>query len=42
VPVKERIPDYILGMADEIVNVDLPAEDLRERLTAGKIYPGAA
>src|SRR5579863_4339151 len=23
VPVKERIPDYILGMADEIVNVDL-------------------
>jgi two-component system sensor histidine kinase KdpD len=39
VPVKERIPDYILGMADEIVNVDLPAEDLRERLTAGKIYP---
>lgn len=39
VPVKERIPDYILGMADEIVNVDLPAEDLRERLMAGKIYP---
>ena len=26
-------------MADQIVNVDLSAEDLRERLQAGKIYP---
>jgi two-component system, OmpR family, sensor histidine kinase KdpD len=39
VRVKERIPDYVLGMADQIVNVDLSAEDLRERLLAGKIYP---
>ena len=39
VKVKERIPDYVLGMADQIVNVDLSAEDLRERLTAGKVYP---
>lgn len=39
VKVKERIPDYVLGMADQLVNVDLPAEDLRERLLAGKIYP---
>jgi two-component system sensor histidine kinase KdpD len=39
VKVKERIPDYVLGMADQIVNVDLSAEDLRERLQAGKIYP---
>jgi two-component system sensor histidine kinase KdpD len=39
VKVKERVPDYVLGMADQIVNVDLSAEDLRERLTAGKIYP---
>ncbi len=39
VKVKERVPDYILGMADQLVNVDLPAEDLRERLVAGKIYP---
>jgi two-component system sensor histidine kinase KdpD len=37
--VKERIPDYVLGMADQLVNVDLSAEDLRERLQAGKIYP---
>jgi two-component system, OmpR family, sensor histidine kinase KdpD len=39
VKVKERIPDYVLGMADQIVNVDLSAEDLRERLEAGKVYP---
>src|SRR5437016_7720540 len=39
VKVKERLPDYVLGMADQIVNVDLSAEDLRERLQAGKVYP---
>jgi two-component system sensor histidine kinase KdpD len=39
VKVKERVPDYVLGMADQIVNVDLSAEDLRERLESGKIYP---
>ncbi|MBY0527251.1 MAG: histidine kinase [Gemmataceae bacterium] len=39
VKVKERLPDYVIGMADQLVNVDLSAEDLRERLRAGKIYP---
>ena len=39
VKVKERLPDYVLGMADQLVNVDLSAEDLRERLAAGKVYP---
>jgi two-component system sensor histidine kinase KdpD len=39
VRVKERIPDYIVGMADQIVNVDISAEDLVERLEAGKVYP---
>jgi two-component system sensor histidine kinase KdpD len=39
VKVKERVPDYVLGMADQLVNVDLSAEDLRERLVAGKVYP---
>lgn len=39
VKVKERVPDYVLGMADQLVNVDLSAEDLQERLLAGKIYP---
>jgi two-component system sensor histidine kinase KdpD len=39
VKVKERVPDYILGLADQIVNVDLSAEDLQDRLKAGKVYP---
>lgn len=39
VKVKERVPDYVLGLADQIVNVDLSAEDLRERLTSGRVYP---
>jgi two-component system sensor histidine kinase KdpD len=39
VKVKERVPDSVLAEADQIVNVDLPAEDLLERLKAGKIYP---
>jgi two-component system sensor histidine kinase KdpD len=39
VKVKERVPDYVLGMADQLVNVDISAEDLQERLQAGKIYP---
>ena len=39
VKVKERVPDYILGLADQIVNVDLSAEDLQDRLRTGKVYP---
>jgi two-component system sensor histidine kinase KdpD len=39
VKVKERIPDYVVSMADQLVNVDLSAEDLRERLQSGKVYP---
>jgi two-component system sensor histidine kinase KdpD len=39
VKVKERVPDYVVGMADQLVNVDLSAEDLRERLSSGKVYP---
>ena len=39
VKVKERVPDYILSMADQLVNVDVSAEDLRERLQQGKVYP---
>jgi two-component system sensor histidine kinase KdpD len=39
VKVKERVPDYVLGLADQLINVDVSAEDLRERLLAGKIYP---
>jgi len=39
VAVQERVPDRILRQADSVVNVDLPSEELRERLRAGKIYP---
>jgi two-component system, OmpR family, sensor histidine kinase KdpD len=39
VKVKERVPDYVLGLADQIVNVDLSAEDLQDRLRSGKVYP---
>ena len=39
VKVKERVPDEVIASADQVVNIDLPAEDLQERLQAGKIYP---
>src|SRR3982751_2356729 len=39
VRVKERLPDSVLAEADQIVNVDVSAEDLLERLKAGKVYP---
>ena len=32
---KGRVPDYVLGMADQLVNVDLSAEDL-PRAVAGR------
>jgi two-component system sensor histidine kinase KdpD len=38
VAVTERVPDKILQMADEVVNIDLTADELIERLRAGKIY----
>ena len=39
IEVRERIPDKVIGMADEVVNIDLAAEDLITRLKEGKIYP---
>jgi two-component system sensor histidine kinase KdpD len=38
VEVKERIPDSVLGAADEVVNIDLTADELIARLKEGKIY----
>ncbi|HZV70732.1 MAG TPA: sensor protein KdpD [Saprospiraceae bacterium] len=38
VEVSERIPDKILGLADEVVNIDLTAGELISRLKEGKIY----
>lgn len=38
VEITERIPDKVLEMADEIVNIDLTADELIGRLKEGKIY----
>jgi two-component system sensor histidine kinase KdpD len=38
VAVRETVPDSFLKAADQIVTLDLPVEDLIERLRAGKIY----
>lgn len=38
IDVKERVPDRILQLADEVVNIDLPADELIRRLREGKIY----
>jgi len=38
VKVRERLPDRVITEADQIVNVDLSTEDLRERLKEGKVY----
>lgn len=38
IDVKERIPDKVLQMADEVVNIDLTADELIARLRDGKIY----
>jgi two-component system, OmpR family, sensor histidine kinase KdpD len=39
VDVRERVPDRFVLEADHVVNVDLTAEELCERLRLGKIYP---
>ncbi|UEG54763.1 sensor protein KdpD [Mucilaginibacter daejeonensis] len=41
ISITERIPDKLLEQADEIVNIDLTADELIERLKAGKIYDKA-
>jgi two-component system sensor histidine kinase KdpD len=41
IDVMERVPDKVLQEADEVVNIDLTADDLIERLKEGKIYPPA-
>lgn len=38
IEVKERIPDSVLAQADEVVNIDLTAQELITRLKEGKIY----
>ena len=38
VEVKERVPDKLLQIANEVVNIDLTADELITRLKEGKIY----
>lgn len=38
ISISERVPDRILELADEIVNIDLTADELVNRLQEGKIY----
>ena len=38
IEVRERIPDSVLAQADEVVNIDLTADELIARLKDGKIY----
>jgi two-component system, OmpR family, sensor histidine kinase KdpD len=38
IEVQERVPDLVLQQADEVVNIDLTADELITRLKEGKIY----
>ncbi len=38
VKVRERVPDRIVMDADQVVNIDVSTEDLRQRLREGKVY----
>jgi len=38
VTVRETVPDWVVARADQVINIDLAAEDLRQRLVEGKIY----
>ncbi len=38
VTVRETVPDWVVAQADQVVNLDLAADDLRQRLRDGKIY----
>ena len=37
--IRETVPDIFFKRADEVVNIDLPVDELRIRLRQGKIYP---
>lgn len=41
IDVGERVPDSVLRLADEVVNIDLTADELITRLREGKIYDPA-
>ncbi len=41
IDVTERVPDRVIQLADEVVNIDLTADELIQRLRDGKIYDPA-
>ncbi|RYC70144.1 MULTISPECIES: histidine kinase [Spirosoma] len=41
IDVTERVPDRVVQLADEVVNIDLTADELIARLREGKIYDPA-
>ena len=38
VTVRETLPDWVVTTADQVINLDISSEDLRQRLQEGKIY----
>ena len=38
--VRETVPDAVIGIADEVVLIDITPQSLIERLIAGKVYSG--
>ncbi|MFH0792883.1 MAG: PTS sugar transporter subunit IIA [bacterium] len=38
VKVRERVPDRVVMDAEQVVNIDVSTEDLRQRLREGKVY----
>jgi two-component system sensor histidine kinase KdpD len=38
IEVQERVPDKVIALADEVVNIDLTADELITRLKEGKVY----
>jgi two-component system sensor histidine kinase KdpD len=41
IDIRETVPDSLLARAEQIVDIDVSVEALRERLREGKIYPPA-
>lgn len=38
VTVRETVPDWVVASADQLINLDIHPDDLRQRLREGKIY----
>ncbi|MEO8562862.1 MAG: universal stress protein [bacterium] len=38
VTVRETVPDWVVASSDQVVNLDISSDDLRQRLRDGKIY----